>query len=307
MSALQLDIAGESHVGLVRTHNEDTLLVATLGGSGFELRGPTAAPGPVSLVERDDAALLVVADGVGGSSAGELASLMAVQALHELLQSSHKELVRPESVRHLLREAVKLANDRLNTYARDHELERGMATTATTVLLIGGTAHIAQVGDSRVYLVREGMGQQVTKDQSLVQKLVDAGELTAEEAERSDRRNIILQAVGGGNEVEPAIGTMSIEDGDTLVLCSDGLSGLLSTAEIAQVVIESASARAACHAMVGQALERGAPDNVTVLVARVLNTARAPKRSTPMSLTSVASLALAAVILAALVYYYTRS
>src|SRR5262249_48637261 len=124
-----------------------------------------------------------------------------------------------------LKRATKTANERINGYATAHPEFRGMGTTATVAGLLGDTLYLAQVGDSRAYLVRNGIARQITKDQSLMQKLIEAGELTEEEAEHSERRNIILQALGPEPTVKVDMTHQKVRRGDTLVLCSDGLSG----------------------------------------------------------------------------------
>jgi len=129
--------------------------------------------------------------------------------------------------------------------------------------------YLCQVGDSRGYLVRNGTAIQVTKDQSLVQRLIDAGELTAEEAETSERRNIILQALGPEGQVKVDLTTQQVRRGDVLVLCSDGMSGQMRSADIARIVTEQApDLMATCKALIDLANENGGPDNITVIVAR---------------------------------------
>src|SRR5690606_25070852 len=135
-----------------------------------------------------------------------------------------------------LREAAEEANRRIHLCATEHPEYRGMGTTATIAGLLGDTLYLAQVGDSRAYLVRNGRALQITKDQSLLQRLVEAGELTAEEAERSARRNIILQALGPEASVVIDLTHQQVRRGDVLILCSDGLSGLVKAEEIEQMV-----------------------------------------------------------------------
>ena len=143
-----------------------------------------------------------------------------------------------------------------------------MGTTATVAGVLGDTVFVAQVGDSRAYLVRNGVGRQITKDQSLMQKLIEAGELTEEEAEQSERRNIILQALGPEATIKVDLTHQRVRRGDTLVLCSDGLSGQVRVDEIARIVNEEKDLVAACKRMIDRANEMGGPDNITVIVAR---------------------------------------
>ena len=143
-----------------------------------------------------------------------------------------------------------------------------MGTTATIVGLLADTLYVCQVGDSRAYLVRDGVASQITKDQSLMQKLVEAGEMTAEEAEVSERRNIILQALGPEPIVKVDLTSQQVKRGDTLVLCSDGLSGQVRANEIADVVKAEADLVAVCKKLIDLANENGGPDNITVIAAR---------------------------------------
>ena len=143
-----------------------------------------------------------------------------------------------------------------------------MGTTATIAGLLGDTLYMAQVGDSRAYLIRDGVARQITKDQSLMQKLIEAGEITAEEAETSDRRNIILQALGPEPYIKIDLTHQKVRRGDTLILCSDGLSGQVRPEEIAQLASEIDDPMALCKQLIDRANATGGPDNITVVVAR---------------------------------------
>lgn len=143
-----------------------------------------------------------------------------------------------------------------------------MGTTATIAGLLADTLYLAQVGDSRGYLIRDGVAKQITKDQSLMQKLIEAGELTEEEAAQSERRNIILQALGPEPAIKVDLTHQKLRRGDTLVLCSDGLSGQVSKDEIARVVTEEKDLVQACRRLIDMANNAGGPDNITVIIAR---------------------------------------
>lgn len=188
-------VFGESDVGRTREHNEDAFAVADLSTATklpFVGRAPqTVTPGPRGL-------LFMVADGMGGAAAGEIASSMAVDVVLEELSSrwSKARAADAATFAAVLQAAATVANERIYQFASEHPEYRGMGTTATIAGVLGDTLYIAQVGDSRAYLVRGDEARQMTKDQSLMQRLIDAGEITAEEAEVSDRRNIILQALG---------------------------------------------------------------------------------------------------------------
>ncbi len=263
---LYVTISTRTDPGLTRDHNEDTFLVANLS-TGRTHVDPVAVTEPVG--ERGH--LFLVADGMGGAAAGELASSMAADLIFgHLSQVWTRDAERtPERFTFLLKEAVSLANLQINTYAAAHPEYRGMGTTATVAGVLEGRLYVAQVGDSRAYLVRQGEAVQLTKDQSLTQRLVDAGELTEEQAERSERRNIILQALGPDPHIRVELTWHELLEGDTLVLCSDGLSGLVRREEIAQAVgVETAALDAATEGLIASANERGGPDNITVVLAR---------------------------------------
>jgi PPM family protein phosphatase len=168
-----------------------------------------------------------------------------------------------------LRGATEAANARIHRYATEHPEHLGMGTTATVAGVAGDEVIIAQVGDSRAYLVRGGQATLLTKDQSLIQRLVDAGELTEEEAERSERRNIILQALGPEPTVKVELTRQVVRRGDVLVLCSDGLSGLVRGPELAEAIATHESLEAACGALIDLANSRGGPDNITVVAIRL--------------------------------------
>jgi protein phosphatase len=167
-----------------------------------------------------------------------------------------------------LRNATETANSRIHQFSRENPEHRGMGTTATLAGLFGDKLFLAQVGDSRAYLVRNGQARQLTKDQSLMQRLVEAGELTQEEADASERRNIILQALGPDANVTVDLTHQQLRRGDVLLLCSDGLSGLVRADEIASLASSADSVQALCHALVDLANDRGGPDNITVIAAR---------------------------------------
>ena len=167
-----------------------------------------------------------------------------------------------------IKRATSAANAEIHMFAVEHPEFRGMGTTATVAGVLGDSVYLAQVGDSRAYLVRGGVAQQITKDQSLMQRLVEAGELTQEEAEQSERRNIILQALGPEPTIKVDLTSQQLRRGDVLVLCSDGLSGQVRTDEIARVVSDEPDLMAACKRLIDRANEAGGPDNITVIAAR---------------------------------------
>jgi serine/threonine protein phosphatase PrpC len=218
----------------------------------------------------DRGTLFMVADGMGGAAAGEIASAMAIEVvLRELTDSlSAENAPDEETYATSLKQATAAANAQIHSFALEHPEFRGMGTTATIAGVLGDTLYLAQVGDSRAYLVRKGVALQITKDQSLMQKLIEAGEITEEEAEQSERRNIILQALGPEANIKVDLTHQRVRKGDTLVLCSDGLSGQVRIEEIARVVSEEPDLMAVCKRLIDRANENGGPDNITVIAAR---------------------------------------
>ncbi len=214
-SGIHITVFGKTDVGRTRDHNEDCFIVVDLTRQNASLQ-PEVREHDVG----SKGTLLVVADGMGGAAAGEVASEMATDTIltHMTDVWIKDEDQGPQQFAFRLKEAVEMANARIHQYAQDHPDLRGMGTTTTAVGILGDQLYLTQVGDSRAYLVRGGEGTQLTKDQSLMQRLVDAGELTEEEAEKSERRNIILQALGPDPKVRVDLTNQQIREGDAVVL-----------------------------------------------------------------------------------------
>jgi serine/threonine protein phosphatase PrpC len=262
---VRVSVFGKTDLGLTREHNEDTFLVADLSSGNANLQ-----PDVRSHEVGPRGSLFIVADGMGGAAAGEIASAMAADSIYRHLSTAWAEDAEVSAARfaYRMKEAVELANQQIYAYAREHPDVRGMGTTVTAAGIFGDELYLTQIGDSRGYLVRNGVAFQLTRDQSLTQRLVDAGELTEEEAEQSERRNIILQALGPDPRVKVDVSRQQLRRGDTLILCSDGLSGVVKREEFSQMVAESADLPSLCSALIDLANERGGPDNVTVVAAR---------------------------------------
>ena len=237
---LALRYAARSDVGLVRSGNED---------SGYA--GPR---------------LLVVADGMGGHAAGELASAAAVATLAELEQSDPA----PEDVLPGLAAAVEDAGASIARVVRDNPDLAGMGTTVTALFWQGERVAVVHVGDSRAYLLREGQLGQITHDHTYVQTLVDAGRLSADEAAHHPRRSLLMRAIDGVQPVEADLSVREARPGDRYLLCSDGLTGVVSDQELA-AILSDGEPTGTVITLVDLALSRGAPDNVTVVVADVLD------------------------------------
>jgi serine/threonine protein phosphatase PrpC len=265
LKPIQIHVFGKTDLGRTREHNEDRFLVADLSRRNASLL-PQVREHEVG----EHGSLFVVADGMGGAAAGEIASEMATDTIYAHLLKSWTEEKEPTSQRfaHRLREAVEAANTHIHAYAKAHPEARGMGTTTTAVGVLGDQVFLTQVGDSRAYLIRNGTAYQLTKDQSLMQRLVEAGELTEEEAAHSDRRNIILQALGPDSRVKVDLTYQELRRGDVLVLCSDGLTGQVKKEEIGAIAGGEPDLLAACDRLIALANQRGGPDNITVIIAR---------------------------------------
>lgn len=255
----------QTDVGRTREHNEDTFLVANLEG-GAELLFEQE---PLDVPVDTHGLLFVVADGMGGAASGEIASGMAGEAVLSVLRERWTDRPAPRvaDFAAALRDATVMANSRIHAFSREHPEHRGMGTTATVAGVFGDSVYVAQVGDSRAYLLRDGVARPLTKDQSLMQRLVEAGELTEEQAESSERRNIILQALGPEAQVTIDLTVQKLRRGDTLIMCSDGLCGLVRAPEIARVASEAPDVRSICERLIARANELGGPDNITVIAA----------------------------------------
>ncbi|MFL5487939.1 MAG: PP2C family protein-serine/threonine phosphatase [Gemmatimonadaceae bacterium] len=260
------EIFGISNVGLIRHDNQDSFLIANLETGDI---ATTSAPSLVSV--HTAPFILIVADGVGGAASGALASSIATETiLSELHRWWHKVPKRtPESIEAALKRGIDIANRAIFQKANTAPEHHGMGTTTTLALVLDGEAYIAQVGDSRAYLVRKGTAKQLTKDQSFVQRLIDAGRMTAKEAAQSEHRNIILQALGPEEKVVTDFYRVKLENDDVLVLCSDGLSNQVSAEEIGRITRAAGRPEDICKALVEEAMHTGAPDNVTVIAGRL--------------------------------------
>jgi len=235
----RLVATGRSDVGKVREGNEDALLV------------------------RDS--VYAVADGMGGHLAGEVASATALEPIEELDGRIFQDNAAAVTA---LRDAVVAANERVSQLAVDNPDYRGMGTTLTAALVEGRRLHVAHVGDSRAYLLRDGHFSQLTDDHTLVQHLVDEGQITREEAARHPQRSVITRAIGVSHDVDVDSMSLELQPGDQLLLCSDGLSGVVEDEDIARTLVETDDPDDAVDALIHLANDAGGPDNITVLLLR---------------------------------------
>src|SRR5579883_2780006 len=227
---VRITVYGRTDVGLVRPNNEDAFVIADLTHDRVieENRLARFEIGAAGV-------LLAVSDGMGGHQAGEVASAIVVDSLRRALTSRARSATRVEV---LVEQATKQANREVWKAAQAPGRER-MGATLTGVLVRGTTAHIAEVGDSRAYLLRNGAIEQVTRDQSYVQQLIDKGDIAEAEAEQSPFSNVILQAMGLGPDVKVALGRLELRRRDCLIVCSDGLSKKVSPERMRAIIFGS--------------------------------------------------------------------
>ena len=251
--SLTLDVAGLTDVGRVRASNEDHF--------GYDER----------------LGIFVVCDGMGGHAAGEVASQIAVDTVLAYFREhppSAAQNTAPDDAplgARLLAEAVKLANDAILGYAEAHKNTSGMGTTLVAARFGEGNVSIANVGDSRIYLLREGELLQLTEDHSLVMEQVRRGMLTLDEAKRSSAQNIITRALGTDDTTLPDLGEFPAQAGDVLLLATDGVLRHVTDKEIRDTLLQVPSLKAACATLIDLANEGGGDDNSTCVLVRMLN------------------------------------
>jgi len=263
---VRVSVCGRTHKGRVRKENQDSFLFVDLDGEA-EADAGRSSIGPFQLKLGTEGIVLLVADGMGGRAGGAKASSLAVSAVREAMKNGDQEVDDVEFPLRL-RRALDAANEEIHEHARRDDGLRGMGTTATLAGLRDRAVYLAQVGDSRAYLVRGHQLARVTRDQSLVQDLIDSGVLDEQDA-KNVRDNRILQALGTSPDVAPALTWHDLRRGDVLLLCSDGLSRVVDDPEILEVVRGADDCLALCDQLISLANARGGPDNITVLVARV--------------------------------------
>ncbi|HSO33489.1 MAG TPA: Stp1/IreP family PP2C-type Ser/Thr phosphatase, partial [Labilithrix sp.] len=261
---VRVKLFARTDVGQVREHNEDNFLVADMSrrSRGLLEANRATAIGP-------QGAVFAVCDGMGGAAAGEIASQLAVDIIYERLVDAlgDRALTRDELARRLVR-AVESAGLRIFHEAKADRSRRGMGTTVTAAALVDDVLFFAQVGDSRGYILRGDTLVQVTRDQSLVNQLIEAGQLTEEEAETFEHNNIILQALGTSDTVQVDLTYAELRKGDILLLCSDGLSGMVRYEEIRELLKSSVEPLDICKALTERANQAGGHDNITVIVVQ---------------------------------------
>jgi protein phosphatase len=273
-----VELYAQTDVGRVRQGNEDNFLVLDLAAER-SWTATDSAGAPTEALHRFEVGgrgvVLLVSDGMGGALAGDVASRMAVETVRDMLSEEDAEGAaspQPDAelpLAEVLSNATKYANYAIHRKSLEDPRCSGMGATLTAAAVSSGLLALVQVGDSRAYLIRGAQIKLVTKDQSLVQQLVDAQQITEEDAETHMFRNVILQALGAQDELTPAASSVALCRGDIALLCSDGLSGKLRAEEMHEIVAAAGGdLAAACDALIREANRRGGEDNITVVLAR---------------------------------------
>ncbi len=280
---LTVETHATSHIGRVRKGNEDNYLLLNIS----EAKTWMSSQEPDDFVIEsqkfeidENGVVLAVSDGMGGALAGEVASKMAVETVGGQFLSEKSSRAgsdagtenTDDSLVEKLYDATVYANYLIHRQGRSDPQYSGMGTTFTAASIGGNSKAVdfVQVGDSRAYLIRNGEIHQITKDQSLVQQLIDAKQITAEEAETHTLKNVILQALGAQNEIFPVPARLAARRGDVLLLCSDGLSNKIGNKDMQQIIVKNINTlHLASAEMVKLANERGGEDNITLILARL--------------------------------------
>lgn len=252
---MKLRYAGLTHVGMKRTHNEDSFALLP------------------------DESLYIVADGMGGHASGEVASQMAV----ETIMSFFRMTTRDEDVTWPYKEernlrydenrlvaSIKFSNQRIYEAAAREARYKGMGTTIVTAFFTQGGAYLGHVGDSRGYRIRDGRIEQITEDHSLLNDYIKANKLTPEEIENFPHKNVIVRALGMKDNVQVDINRLDPREGDVYLLCSDGLSGMITDETILRIVTESEHLEDACESLIHEANAAGGTDNITVALVQFM-------------------------------------
>jgi protein phosphatase len=270
----RVEVAGLSHPGRVRPNNEDHFLIGRFGRF-LETLHTNVPEGEVPKRVDEIGYGMLVADGVGGGAAGELASRLAISTLVHLFLQTPDWFLRVEEY-HWMQEVIRRVTERyeqvnaaLTEQARNDPDLRGFATTLTLAASLGRQLVVAHVGDSRAYLLRDGRLRLLTRDHTMAQAMVTVGLIRPEQVAHHRMRHVLLKALGDPDrQVEPDVHEHALDDGDCLLLCSDGLTEMVDDKKIAGILSESEPAQRICERLVDEALQAGGKDNVTTVFAR---------------------------------------
>lgn len=237
-----MNINGLSDKGLVRNSNQDAFLLCV----------------------EDNYSWAVVCDGMGGANSGDVASRLAVDHFSAALKAGLRPNMSEHSIKNLLTSAVASANIRVFDKSKESSEFQGMGTTIVAILIIGSTAYFIHAGDSRAYVLSNGNFEQITRDHSIVQSMIENGKLTVEEARFHPRKNVITRALGVDEVIEPEFNVYDLNDGDTVLLCTDGLTNFVDSEAIVEILKSSEVNKA--EALVNEANKNGGGDNITAVV-----------------------------------------
>jgi serine/threonine protein phosphatase PrpC len=275
---VNVEIHATSHIGRVRKGNEDNYLLLNISGSKAWTSSQEASEFVIESQRfeiDEDGIVVAVSDGMGGALAGEVASKMAVESVCEKLlgEEDTDATLTPEQNDHnlinKLYNATLYANYMIHQQGRSDPQFQGMGATFTGLGITPKAVDVIQVGDSRAYLVRDSKIYQITKDQSLVQQLIDAQQISPEEAETHTLKNVILQALGAQNEIYPVSARLEPHQNDVYLLCSDGLSNKVNAASMQRILLDNIDKlEQGCAELVKLANENGGEDNITVVLVR---------------------------------------
>ena len=270
---VKVEVFGLTHPGQVRKNNEDNFTVCNLSNGECSLQ-PTVRNHTVGKF----GTLLLVADGMGGESAGEIASQICTATVPKRLYDNLKSLDRISEVNCvlLLREAIEFANQVIQQQAQSNSSYHGMGTTATACVLFRNHLFVAQVGDSRAYLVRKDNLVQLTSDQTFLNYLADIGQEMPEGEEKEKRKSILTQAVGTSETLDVRVTYADVRQGDWIVVCSDGLHNMVESSDLLAAVSGTDTVVAKCQSLIDLANKNGGKDNITVILSQILGSGLAP-------------------------------
>jgi PPM family protein phosphatase len=273
-SLVEVEIGAESHLGLVRDNNEDHYLVARFKRL-LETLNTNVEDGILEPSFEETGYAMLVADGMGGMVAGEVASRMALVKLVELSVSTPDWIMKLDERENITRlldrltQRIRQVDDVIRAQADDDYTLAGMGTTLTLGVSLGANLLVAHVGDSRAYLMREGRLHQLTRDDTLAQEMIDAGIVKPDDVSTHAMRHVLTAALGsGGTKANPHVQRLLLHADDQLLLCTDGLTGMVKDETIASVLNQGGSARDACKKLVQLALDAGGHDNITVVLGK---------------------------------------
>lgn len=245
-----MDLGSYTDLGKSRPINEDDFYVS-------------------EYVEELDTVYALVADGMGGHNAGEIASAMAVEEISTFVNQNFTPQVKPDKVKDLLVAAINSANRKVYETSNEEDRCRGMGTTVTACFLLAGNAVIAHAGDSRAYIIRGGTIHKITSDHSLVSELLEKGQITPEQARNHPQKNVITRAVGTDSSIEIDVFEFTVQPEDIILLCTDGLTNMLYDQELLKIISSAVSMQEAAVNLVDAANGQGGLDNITAVLLKV--------------------------------------